>query len=173
MNLLNVKQKQARASRIRERTLNVRNTFWPDIDETLIWNRKRDHGFTTIPRTLPLIGRIMDQMSKGKPVFMTYLALWSRVFDEGIVEIAHPRELAYESGFAGERQESTWIARMRILVEQGFIRAAESHFGEFGYVLLLNPYYVVRKLFEDGKIQRELYLAFERRADEIGALIPK
>jgi hypothetical protein len=170
---MNVKQKQARAIRLRDRTLHVRETFWPAIKESQIWNRKRDHGFTTIPRTLPLIGRIMDQLSKGKPVFMTYLALWSRVFDEGIVEIAHPRELAYESGFAGERQESTWIARMRILVEQGFILAAESHFGEFGYVLILNPYFVARKLFKEGKIQQELYLALERRADEIGAVIPE
>src|SRR5262245_40253703 len=101
---MNVKQKQARAARIRERTLNVRNTLWPNLKDNLVWHRKRDHGFTTIPRTLPLFGRVMDQLSTGKPVFMTYLALWSRVFDEGIVEISHPREMAYESGFSGERQ---------------------------------------------------------------------
>lgn len=169
---MNLKQKQARASRIRERTLNLRKTLWPQIEDAKIWNRKRDHGFTTIPRTLPLFGRVMDHLSKGKPVYMTYLALWCRVFDEGVVEISHPREVAYEAGFTGERQESTWAGRMRILVNQGFILAERSHFGEFGYVLLLNPYHVVRQLHDKQRIQRDLFLAIERRADEIGAVLP-
>jgi hypothetical protein len=62
---------------------------------------------------------------------------------------------------------------MRILVDQGFILSAKSHFGEFGYVLLVNPYFVAQGLFNDGKIQRDVYLALERRALEIGAVFPK
>src|SRR2546426_9375277 len=105
------KQKQARAARIKERTLAIRNELWPNVHENHLWNRKKEFGWITIPRTLPLIGRILDQLSNGKPLSETYFSLWCRVFDEGVVEISKPRECAFEVGFTGERQESTWISR--------------------------------------------------------------
>lgn len=166
---MNEKQQQARAGKIQERIRQIRNAIWPDIDDKLIWNRKRGKGFTTIPRTMPLILRLQDTLSKGKPLSSTYLSLWSRVFDEAVVEIANPRDCAFESGFSGERQQSTWAARMRSLRSEGFILTAEAQYGEFSYVLLLDPYAVVSSLNAKGKIPKDLYIAFIRRSHEIGA----
>jgi hypothetical protein len=167
---MNVKQKEARAKRIHERTLQIRRQLWPDIVEGHTWNRKIDVGFVTIPRTMPLILQIVDHLSKGLPLSTTYFSLWSRSFDEGMVEIARPREFAFEAGFSGERQESTWTRRMRILKEVGFIRAAEGQYGEFSYVLILNPYHVIQRLNSEGKIPQSLYIAILARTDDIGSL---
>lgn len=170
---MNEKQRQARAGKIQERILQIRNELWPDIDENLIWNRKRGKGFTTIPRTMPLILRIQDYLSKGKPISSTYLSLWSRVFDEGVVEITNPRDCAFEAGFSGERQESTWAARMRSLRDEGFVLTAAAQYGEFSYVLLLDPYVVMRFLHANKKVPQDLYIAFMRRSHEIGAPVEK
>src|SRR5450830_128485 len=80
--------------------MQLRTKLWPQLDESLLWLRKEKVGFTTIPRALNLIGRIMDQLSgKGVPLFSTYFSLWCRVFDEAFVEIRNKKELSFESGF--------------------------------------------------------------------------
>ncbi len=57
------------ARKIRE----LRAYHWPDINfKKQLWHRKRNDGFTTIPRTLPLIIGIIDDLSKGTPAGMTY-----------------------------------------------------------------------------------------------------
>ncbi|MBX9810950.1 MAG: hypothetical protein K2Y16_04970 [Burkholderiales bacterium] len=166
---MNVKQKVARAKRIRERTLEIRQQLWPNVNDAQIWNRLRDVGFITIPRTLPLILQIVDTLSKGLPLSSTYFALWCRSFDEGVIEITNPRLCAFEAGFSGERQESTWARRMRILRDFGFILVSGGPYGEFSYVLLLNPYSVIKQLNAKSKIPQQLYVALLSRADEIGS----
>jgi len=46
--LFNTKQTKARASKMEERTLAMRNEFWPDMDEEYLWDRKKAGGFTTM-----------------------------------------------------------------------------------------------------------------------------
>ena len=135
---------------ISDRRKQLREQLWPDIAESSLWLRKQRQGFTTIPRAINLIGRIMDHRSgKGFPLQQTYLALWCWVFDEGIVEIRNPREFSYESGFSGPRGEVTWRSRMRRLQELGFIDSKPGLAGEFQFVLLLNPYLTIAKLYGD------------------------
>lgn len=135
---------------ISDRRKQLREQLWPDIEESSLWLRKQRQGFTTVPRTMNLIGRIMDHRSgKGYPLQQTYLALWCWVFDEGIVEIRNPREFAYESGFSGPRGEVTWRSRMRRLQDLGFIDSKPGLAGEFQFVLLLNPYLTIAKLYGD------------------------
>lgn len=129
----------------------IRTRLWPDVNDDALWLRTRSVGFTTIPRTLPTINRILDKAAgKGFPVSTTYLALWCRVFDEGFVEIRNPRDLAHESGFGGPRAEATWKNRMRLLVELGVIDAKPGVQGEFQYVLMINPLQVIAKKFADN-----------------------
>ena len=59
--------------KIAEKQRQLRQKLWPDLDESKLWVRTQKSGFTTIPRTMPLILQIMDAMSKGKPVSTTYL----------------------------------------------------------------------------------------------------
>lgn len=126
-------------------------------------------GFTTIPRTMALIGRIIDQLSgKGIPLASTYLALWCWVFDEAFVEIRNPKELAYESGFNGARGEATWRTRMRRLEELGFIMTKPGLLGEFQYVLILNPIKVIETHY--SVVPKDLaYSALLSRLTQVGA----
>ncbi len=134
-----------------ERRKQLRDSLWPNVAEQRLWLRKQRQGFTTIPRTMNLIGRILDQQSgKGYPLAQTYLTLWCWVFDEGLVEIRNPREFAYESGFNGPRGEATWRGRMRRLEELGFILTKPGLAGEFQYVLLLNPLHTIQTLYSNA-----------------------
>jgi hypothetical protein len=167
---INTKQQAKRAIRMQEKTLALRNQLWPSLDLDTLWDRKKKKGFTTIPRTLPLMHRIMDDLApKGKPVSSTYFTLWSRVFDECFLTISNPREAAFESGFSGQRSESTWSARMKILCELGFIEAKAGSLGTYNHILLINPYIIIKELHSKGKIQEESYIALFTRAQDVGA----
>ncbi|MBU2023713.1 MAG: hypothetical protein KKA29_15500 [Gammaproteobacteria bacterium] len=139
------------------------------INSLNIWNRLEHDGFATIPRTLPYVNRILDALSdNGMPLSQTYLALWSRVFDEGLVEIRDKDSFAYEAGFTGQRAVTTWAGRMKKLRELGFIETKSGVSGEFQYVLILNPLSVIRAIYE-GKEKDERYNALFSRMQEVGA----
>jgi len=152
-----------------ERRKRLRNNLWSDVPESSLWLRTQRVGFTTIPRTMTLIGRIMDQLSgKGFPLMSTYLTLWCWVFDEAFVEIKNPKEFAYESGFSGSRGEATWRNRMRRLEELGFIMAKDGIAGDFQYVLILNPIQVIERNHKDS-LKGHDYNALIGRLTQIGA----
>jgi len=122
--------------------------LWGDeLDDLAVWSRHEHDGFS--------IGQ-------------TYLALWCRVFDEGLVEIKDQAVVAYESGFGGKRMVSTWTSRMKKLRDLGFISTKKTFRGEFQYVLLLNPFVTIKKIYED-KPQDERYIALVERMLEVGA----
>ncbi|MEH6461723.1 hypothetical protein [Chitinimonas sp. JJ19] len=147
----------------------LRDGLWPGLDESKLWLRSQRVGFTTIPRTMALVGRILDQLSdKGFPLSSTYLTLWCWVFDEAFVEIRNPKEFAFESGFSGPRGEATWRGRMRRLAELGFIDAKPGLAGEFQYVLIFNPIKVIDLQYAD-KNKDHAYKALLSRLAEIGA----
>lgn len=150
----------------------LRENFWPDLDDDDLWLRTQRTGFTTIPRTMSLIGRVMDGLSgKGFPLFSTYFALWCRVYDEAFVEIRNERELAFESGFNGSRGEVTWRSRMRRLQELGFIDVKPGLASDLQYVLLWNPIKVIAKAYDvQGSPSHDLaYSALKARLIEVGA----
>ena len=154
-------------SKAQEKAKALRDSFWPDLDESRLWNRKTSNGFTTVPRTMPLIMNIIDALSKNKPAGRTYFALWCRSFDQSFLVIDNPMTLAAEAGFTGERAVSTWKERMRTLVELGFIDARKGTTGDFHYVLLLNPHQVAGQLRD--RIQDGMFLQLQTRVIEIGA----
>lgn len=164
------KSELAGKQKLQQQRTELRNTLWSDeIDSISIWNRKTHNGFTTIPRTLPQIGRIMDKFSgKGKPLSSTYLSLWCNVFDEGFLEIEDKHRFAFESGFSSERAVTTWISRMRKLEELGFIQSKPGTNGDFNYVLLINPYSAIQKLYGNHP-KDDAYNALVARMMKVGA----
>lgn len=167
---MNEKQKSAKTSKVKKQKLALRDKLFGEIEDNLLWDRTKQIGFTTIPRTFPMLGQIMDELAeKGKPVSSAYFVLWCRVFDEALVEIKNPGQLAAESGFSGQRAISTWNARMAKLVELGFIKAQEGTLGAYEYVLIYNPYSIIKKLYDEEKISKVKYLSLFARAQEIGA----
>lgn len=164
---LNVKQQKARASKMELRALAMRAELWPEITEELLWDRKKAHGFTTMPRTMTYVMNIVDTLSKGQPAGMTYLTIWCRLFFTGIVELPSEKQMAFEAGFTGERAVDTWRKRMRHLKRLGFIdyKAGTDH--DFQWVLIPNPHHVVLRL--GTKIQERYRAAWRDRAVEVGA----
>jgi hypothetical protein len=159
--------KKSRSATERRKTL--RQNLWPDVTEEQLWLRKQRVGFTTIPRAMPLIGQILDQHGgKGFPLSSVYLTLWCWVYDEAIVEIRNPREMAHEAGFGGPRAESTWRTRMKRLADLGFIRAKAGLAGDYQYILLVNPLQRIKELYTDRQ-DDALYNALLGRLSQVGA----
>jgi hypothetical protein len=170
---MNKKQLSRKVQKIKENYTRMRTEFWPEVTDDMIWHlkpRELKVGFSQIPRCITLISIIMDELADVK-ISPTYLALWCHAFDEGFVIISDPKAMSFESGFTkGQRTENTWRARMKELVRLGFIKAAPGRSGEFNYILILNPYAVIKRNREEGKITDEAsYNALLERASEIGA----
>lgn len=164
-------QKQTRRRRLNmtERAEEQMKIQFPDYPKELLWSRSRNHGFATIPRTLPLAMQAIDVQSKGQPAGHVLLCLWIRAPDHPLLTIDAPTAFATEAGFEGERAVDTWRRRMRTLRDLGFIDAKEGSTGDFHYVLLLNPNIGVEKLKRAGKLQNSFYGRFRDRLIDIGA----
>jgi hypothetical protein len=158
-----------RRSKIARQKLALRASLWPELDDRRLWMRERSDGWLSVPRAMPLLMQVMDNLSKGKPVSSTYLDLWCRTYDDSFIVANKAREMAFFSGFTGERAERTWASRMRILEELGFIDIVEGPNGPISYVLIYNPYQVVRRHAEQGHINAATYNALKQRMIEIGA----
>ena len=78
--------------------------------------------------------------------------------------------MAFECGFKGQRAVTTWKSKMKALKELGFIDSQKGKCGEYNYVLLLNPFLVIKQHYKSGVtfINKESYLALVERAQETG-----
>lgn len=162
----------AKKNAMRAKYLARRTVIWPKLNPDLLWNRKKRDGYTTIPRTLPIIGRILDELSKNAPIGNTYLELWCRAHDEYVVDLKNPDELAFHSGFTGERAATTWRARMKKLADLGFIDIQPGASSEFGFALIYDPYQVIRAMrtTTPNAISLRSYNALAARCAEIGEI---
>ena len=177
LSALDVKQGKTRRNKAKQNTLQMRKHLWPDLRESDLWLRedRTRKGYTTMPRTIPLFMNLISDISKhvtgGKavPAGRTYLVLWCRVFDEGFLKIDNEAAAALEAGYSGERNVTTWREHIRVLKDLGFIDYKEGPVGPFQYVLMLNPYRVVKALNAKGWVQQASYTALFQRATDIGA----
>lgn len=167
---MSAKSMKAGAAKLREKREKLKADLWGDELQVLkIWDRKKHNGFTTIPRVMPQLNRIMDKYSgKGKPVSSTYLSLWCNVYDEGFIDIKEKDRFAFESGFSRERAVTTWKLRMRELEKLKFISSRSGSNGEFSYVLILNPLNAAKDLYSE-EVKDDLYHALVGRMSDVGA----
>lgn len=148
----------------------IRDELWPGV-ASYLWHRSSHKGFATIPKTLPLVLRVMDGMApKGAPVSTTYLALWCATWDNSFVALK-PRELAFAADFNGQRAERTWQSRMRTLQRLGFIDIKPGRQGEFAYAVIFNPHLVIRQHRAKGTpgVYDADYAALTETAYDVGA----
>jgi hypothetical protein len=165
---IQVLKKNAKRKSPSQRRLDVRKALWPKVEDESLWLRKKNDGFTTLPRAMPIIHKIIDKLSgKGFPLSSTYLTLWCHVFDEAYIEIRNPKEFAFESGFGGKRAETTWASRMKKLNDLGFINAKSGASGDFHYVLLLNPLLVIKAHFLNNDTDED-YRALVAKSVQVG-----
>ncbi len=158
------------AKAIVEKQLAQRQQLWPGA-EPWLWDRKANKGFATIPKTMPLILQIMDNLSNGKPLSSTYLGLWCETWDNSMVNVTKHQEMAHAAGFTGQRATYTWQGRMQLLHQLKFIDIKPGKSGPISHVLIWNPHRVIR--WHHGRKTPGLveanYNALLDRALEIGA----
>jgi hypothetical protein len=131
------------AGAIAKKQLALRDLHWPNVEGRL-WNRKANKGFATIPKTMPLILKILDEMTKGAPVSSTFLTLWCCTWDNSFVVLNKHGDMANASGFGGQRGEYTWSTRMLKLQELGFIDIKPGKSGPMSNAIIYNPHFVIR-----------------------------
>jgi hypothetical protein len=155
---------------IAAKQLAQREAMWPGAAPWL-WDRNANKGFATIPKTMPLILSIMDDLSNGKPVSSTYLGLWCNTWDNSMVNLSRNQEMAHAAGFTGQRAAYTWRARMQLLQKLKFIDIKPGKLGDISHVLIWNPHRVIRYHRDQktpGLIEANFNALLERALD-IGA----
>lgn len=156
---------------IAKRQLALRDQLWPE-QQYFLWNRRENKGFATIPKTLPLVLSIMDDMTKGAPISSTYLALWCATWDNSYVPITKPTEMSIIAGFGGQRGEHTWAGRMKKLQELHFISIKPGKSGPMSHVVIWNPHTIIRYHHDVAKtpgLTEASFTGLLERAMEIGA----
>lgn len=156
---------------IAKKNLIQRDTLWPGA-EPYLWNRKANKGYATIPKTMPLVLQIMDELSKGKPLSSTYLGLWCATWDNSMVNVSKHQEMAHSAGFSGQRAEYTWQGRMALLKDFNFIDIKPGKAGPISHVLIWNPHHIIRwhHWRKTPGLMEGTYNALLDRALELGAL---
>jgi hypothetical protein len=173
---LNIRQASRKANKAREAAIKIRDQLWPGLDSSEIWSstdRKRV-GFAQVPRVLSLVMGMINDVTKKKtgkalPAGRTYLVLWLHGYGEGIVKIDSEQEAAYEAGYGGERGKTTFRAHMAALKDLGFVDYAKGPKGPYQWVLLRNPYKVVKELADQNLITKDQFVAFTERTFAVGA----
>jgi len=163
-----VKQAGRKRLKMSERAEQQLQLLFPDIAQHWLWKRKTNDGYTTLPRTLPIVMQAIDDQSKGQPAGHTLFCLWARSPDHPLVTIEHPATFASEAGFDGVRAVDTWRRRMKTLHKLGFIVPKKGPSGDFHYVLLINPNMAIELMHSQGLIQADLYARFLARLTDIG-----
>jgi len=155
---------------IARKQLALRDNLWPGVEPHL-WHRLNNKGFTSIPKTFPMILRIMDEMTNRAPVSSTYQTLWCNTWDNSFVVIGRASYLAYASGFSGQRAEHTWTSRMKRLQELRFIDIKPGRAGPMTNILIWNPHLVIRWHRQEGTpgLMEASYNTLVEWAFDIGA----
>ena len=167
--MANIKQAGARRPKMAERAQQQMEVLFPRVAHEWLWTRSKNHGFSTIPRTLPIAMQAIDNQTKGTPAGHTLFCLWARSPDHPLVTIENPATFASEAGFQGERAVHTWRQRMKKLAELHFIWPQEGASGAYHYVLLTNPNVAVEWMRHHNLVQDGLYARFTDRVLDIGA----
>ena len=167
--MANSKQSQSRRLKMADRAQQQLALHFPDVPDTLLWRRKSNDGFTTVPRPLPIAMQAIDEFSKGAPAGHSLFCLWARAPDNPLVTVENPATFAAETGFSGERSVDTWRKRMKTLRELEFIHTKHGSSGEFHFILLLNPNIAVERMRVKGLVQDGLYGRFIERVADVGA----
>jgi hypothetical protein len=162
---------------IKQKHLRQINELWPDTPQSILWDRSKAKGFATIPKTLPLVMRIIDILTLGRPASSTYFTLWANNWDVPIVEISREGIMAWESGFSGTRAANTWRIRMDLLKKHKLINCRDGSEGKYNWVLIHNPHAVVRYIKEskpDEYVSNKddfdrLYMALKEKCSKLRA----
>lgn len=166
--MANAQQATTKRLKMSERAEQQLQLHFPNWAPEWLWRRKSNDGYTTLPRTLPIVMQAVDEQSKGQPAGHTLFCLWARSPDHPLVTIENPATFAAEAGFDGVRAVDTWRRRMKRLRELNLIVNKKGPSGDFHYVLLMNPNVALELMRNNNLVQTDLYARFMDRLTEVG-----
>ena len=137
-----------RSKAIATKVIARRQQYFPELRDDELWHRREHDGFTSVPRSMPLLMSIIDDLTKGKPAGRVYFELWMRAYDEMYVKVQDREAHAFHSGYTGQRAVQSWAQRVLALEELGFIKVAKGT-SSIGHIVIINPHIVVERLRRD------------------------
>lgn len=166
-------RKRAKAD---ETAREIRKLHFPGVTDDKLWllNGERG-GFAQVPRTLSLFSELIIKQAVKKKTGVssaagtTYNVLWLHTQGQGMAKIDNEEDAALEAGYGGERALSTFRKHMRVLKDLGFVDYVEESRGRVKWVLMLNPYLVLKDLFAKGLVDKRHYAAMFERLSQMGS----
>lgn len=152
----------------KRRRAKLRKEIWPDVTDAMIWSRENFKGFTSIPRTMPIIIAIINSLSKNSSGSV-FFGIWCKAFEDFLVEIKDEYDFAFSAGYTGQRAIRSWRERVEVLEKNGFIKVLRSPQGGYRYILVLDPHQVIDKLFAHSAISKDYYSSLQITLINIGA----
>lgn len=160
-----------RSRRLASKREALRNTLWPESGQ-FVWSRQLSPGFTSVPRIVPLVMRLIGDLTPKGDASRVYLDLWCRAFDEGLIVVRDDEEMAFTCGYDGPRALRTWREHIDTLVKLGFILKKELGNRDIGHVLIIDPTISVARLKANGQVPEKWWNMYLTRMNEIGANAP-
>lgn len=133
----------------------------------------KEKGWSAIPRTLSVILCALQEPELRGVLDLSrvYVDLWTRAFDEGLIEIHDEAEAAWGSGFAKGRTRS-WRERVRQLAEVGFIRVFSDAVHDIAAIGLIHPHIAMTRLRRAGKVSDGVWALYMKKLDAGGGSAP-
>lgn len=149
-----------------------RDSLWPDAPGVVF--TPATGGWAQMPRTVPMIASLVDELGGRDKAGRLYITLWAYELGDGFVEVPDPAQLALEAGYVTNRAERTFNERIAILRGLGLLRTARLGLREHGFVLLLDPHLVVAGIRDQNpdSVPERWWTAFVSRCGNIGIRLP-
>ncbi len=151
----------------------LRQELWPNGEAEMWRGPRRETGWSGVPRTLSAILAALDEPRVRGPLDLTrvYVDVWTRAFDEGLVEVADEVEAAFLCGFSKRRVRS-WRERIHKLAELGFIRVFRVGIHDIGAIGLVHPHIAMTRLKKKGLMADALWSQYLKLLDACAGSSP-
>lgn len=167
------RKKSRKRKTLTEYAKDIRRLHWPAVTDDQVWSSETG-GFAIVPRTAGMVAEVVIREAHRKmfntssAAGTTYMSVWLHSQSNGVARIESEEEAAFESGYGGERGVTTFRRHLRTLQAMGFIDFIEESRGRVKWILIFNPYQVVKKLHDAGHLDSKTFRAVSERAMGIG-----
>ncbi|WP_242352358.1 MULTISPECIES: hypothetical protein [unclassified Anaeromyxobacter] len=133
----------------------------------------KEKGWSAVPRTLSVVlCALQDRDVRGAvDLSRVYVDLWTRTFDEGLIEIPDEAEAAWLSGFAKNRTRS-WRERVRHLERLGFIKVFSDAVHDIAAIGLIHPHIAMMRLRRQGRVNDGIWALYTKKLDAAAGSAP-
>lgn len=151
----------------------LRQELWPDADDEMWHGPRKERGWSAVPRTLSAVLAALDDRRVRRELDLTrvYVDVWTRSFDEGLVEVPDEVEAAFLCGFSKRRVRS-WRERIARLAELGFIRVFKVGIHDVGAIGIVHPNIAMTRLKKQGLVDDALWSEYVKLLDACAGTAP-